>query len=81
MFRIFAGVIGLIILLGWTFGALTAYAGRCVQQRTHRLFIYIMAALNCALLPWGTLLGIATFYVLQSPAGRREFGLPTADQT
>jgi len=81
MFRIFAGVIGLIILLGWTFGALTAYAGRCVQKRTHRLFIYIMAALNCALLPWGTLLGIATFYVLQSPAGRREFSLPAAERT
>jgi hypothetical protein len=81
MFRIFAGVIGLIILLGWTFGALTAYAGRCVQKRTHRLFIYIMAALNCALIPWGTLLGVATFYVLQSPGGRREFGLPAADRT
>jgi hypothetical protein len=75
MFRIFAGVIGLIVLLGWTFGALTAYAGRCVQKRTHRLFIYIMAALNCALIPWGTLLGIATFTVLQTPVARKEFGL------
>jgi hypothetical protein len=75
MFRIFAGVIGLVVLLGWTFGALTAYAGRCVQKRTHRLFIYIMAALNCALIPWGTLLGIATFSVLQTPVARKEFGL------
>jgi uncharacterized membrane-anchored protein YitT (DUF2179 family) len=74
--RVFAAVIGLVILLGWTFGGLTIYAGRCVQKRTHRLFIYIMAALNCALIPWGTLLGIATFYLMQSPAGRREFGLP-----
>jgi hypothetical protein len=77
MFRIFAGVIGIIILLGWTFGGLTIYAGRCVQKRTHRLFIYVMAALNCPLIPWGTLLGVATFYVMQSPAGRREFGLLT----
>lgn len=74
MFRIFAGVIGLIVLLGWTFGALTAYAGRCVQKRTHRLFIYIIAALNCPLIPWGTLLGVATFILLQSPGGQREFG-------
>jgi hypothetical protein len=73
MLRIFAGVIGLIVLLGWIFGALTAYAGRCVQKRIHRLFIYIMAALNCPLIPWGTLLGIATFVLLQSPAGQREF--------
>jgi hypothetical protein len=75
MFRIFAAVIGVVILVGWTFGGLTIYAGRCVQKRTHRLFIFIMAGLNCALIPWGTLLGVATFYVLQSPAGRREFGL------
>ena len=58
VFRIFAAVIGVIILLGWTFGALTIYAGRCVQKRQHRLFIYVMAGLNCALIPWGTLLGI-----------------------
>jgi O-antigen/teichoic acid export membrane protein len=80
MFRIFAAVIGGIILLGWTFGALTIYAGRCVQKRTHRAFILVMAGLNCILIPWGTLLGIATFYVLQSPAGIRQFRLP-ADRT
>lgn len=75
MFRIFAAGIGVIILLGWTFGALTIYAGRCVQKRNHRAFIYVMAGLNCPLIPWGTLLGIATFILLQSPAGQREFGI------
>jgi hypothetical protein len=73
MFRIFAAGIGVIILLGWTFGALTIYAGRCVQKRQHRAFIYIMAGLNCPLIPWGTLLGIATFVLLQSPAGQQAF--------
>jgi hypothetical protein len=77
MFRIFAGIIGVIILLGWTFGSLTIYAGRCVHKRTHRLFIFIMAALNCPFIPWGTLLGIATFILLQTPVAQREFGLPT----
>jgi hypothetical protein len=75
MFRIFAAVIGVIILLGWTFGALTIYAGRCVQRRQHRTFIYVMAGLNCPLIPWGTLLGIATFTLLQTPVARTEFGL------
>ena len=46
MFRIFAAVIGVIILLGWTFGALTIYAGRCVQKRKHRVFIYVMAGIE-----------------------------------
>lgn len=74
MMRIFAAVIGAIILLGWTFGALTIYAGRCIQKRTHRNFVLVMAALNCPLIPWGTLLGVATFIVMQSPAAQREFG-------
>jgi hypothetical protein len=73
MLRIFAAVIGVIILLGWTFGALTIYAGRCVQKRQHRVFIYVMAGLNCVFIPWGTLLGIATFTVLQSPGGQEAF--------
>jgi hypothetical protein len=74
--RVFAAILGLFILLGWIFGALTIYAGRCVQRREHRMFIYIMAGLNCALIPWGTLLGVCTFIVLQTPVARREFGLP-----
>ena len=78
LFRIFAGVIGAIILLGWTFGALTIYAGRCVQKRRHRMFIYVMGALNCVLIPWGTLLGIATIIVLQTPAAQREFAATVA---
>ena len=73
MSRILAGVIGVIILLGWTFGALTIYAGRCIRQRKHRTFIYVMAGLNCVLIPWGTLLGIATFIVVQSPAAQDQF--------
>jgi hypothetical protein len=43
------------------------------------VFIYIMAGFNCALFPWGTLLGIATFLLMQSPTARREFGLLPAD--
>ena len=77
MFRIFAGVIGVIILLGWAFGGLTIYAGRCVHRRTHRVFIYVMAGLNCPFIPWGTLLGIATFMLLQTPTAQREFQRPT----
>jgi hypothetical protein len=81
IFRILAAVIGVIILLGWTFGALTIYAGRCVQKRRHRVLIYVMAGLNCALIPWGTLLGVATFMLLQSPAGQKAFCLDKMQRT
>lgn len=77
MFRMFAAVIGVIVLLGWTFGALTAYAGRCIQKRRHKVFVYIMAGANCPFIPYGTLLGVGTFIVMESTAGREEFRGPS----
>ena len=73
LFRVFAGVIGLIIIAGWTLGALTAYAGYCIKHRKHKLFIYIMAAINCIWIPYGTLLGIATIFLFQWPEVQAEF--------
>jgi hypothetical protein len=73
MFRVFAAVIALIILCGWTFGALTAYAGHCIRKRKNKLFIYIMAAINCIWIPYGTVLGIATILLFQWPEVQAEF--------
>jgi len=73
MFRTFAAIVGLIILCGWTLGALTIYAGHCIKRRKHRLFIYIMAAINCIWVPYGTVLGIATILLFQWPEVRAEF--------
>ena len=72
-FRIFAGVIGVIILCGWTLGGLTIYAGHCIRKRKHKVFIYIMAAINLIWIPYGTLLGIATILLFQWPEVRAEF--------
>jgi hypothetical protein len=73
MFRIFAGVIGLIIICGWTLGALTVYAGHCIKKRKHKVFIYIMAGINCIWIPYGTLLGIATILLFQWPEVQAKF--------
>ena len=73
MLRIFAGVIGLIIICGWTLGALTAYAGHCLKKRKHKLFIYVMAGINCIWIPYGTILGIATILLFQWPEVQAEF--------
>ena len=72
-FRIIAGVMGGFVLLGWTIGALTLYAGRCIQQRRRKVLIYIMAAANCFFIPYGILLGIFTFMIVGSPAALEEF--------
>jgi hypothetical protein len=73
MFRIFAGVIGVIIIGGWTLGALTMYAGHCIKKRKHKIFIYIMAAVNCIWVPYGTVLGIATIMLFQWPEVQAQF--------
>ena len=73
MFRIFAGVIGVIIIGGWVLGALTAYAGHCIKKRKHKVFIYVMAAINCIWIPYGTLLGIATIILFQWPEVQAQF--------
>jgi hypothetical protein len=73
MFRIVAAVIGVISIVGWTLGALTAYAGHCIKKRKHKIFIYIMAAVNCIWIPYGTLLGIATIILFQWPEVQAQF--------
>lgn len=75
IFRIFAGMMFVFVLIGWTISGLTIYAGRCIRQRRNRMLILVMAGFNLMSVPFGTLLGICTFLVLQSDPGRREFGL------
>ncbi len=72
-FRVMAGVMGGLMLVGWIVGGLTAYAGRCIQKRRRKTLIYVMAAANCLFIPYGILLGIFTFIVLGSPAAIEEF--------
>ena len=66
-FLAFAGIFGLVIVLGWIFGALQIYAGRCLKNRRHRLFILIIAGLECVFIPWGTFLGVGTFMAMERP--------------
>ena len=73
LFRIMAGVLGLFMMLGWTFAALSAYAGWCIRKRQRKILVYVMAGLNCVFIPYGTLLGVMTFLAIGSPAGQLEF--------
>jgi hypothetical protein len=61
--------LGLAILaVGWTFGGLTIYSGRCMARRRHRAFSLVMAAVHCLNIPLGTILGVCTFIVLMRPS-------------
>jgi hypothetical protein len=73
IFRIVAGVIGVVILCGWILGGLTFYAGRCIAKRRNRTFVLVMAGVNCIWIPYGLLLGIATFLALESADAKSEY--------
>jgi len=57
-------VIALIMLGGWTLGGLLLYSAHCIRKRKHLVFIQSMAAIQCIFIPYGTLIGIFTFYTL-----------------
>jgi hypothetical protein len=52
------------LLLGWGFGAATIFSCYSIRQRRRRTFSFFVAAINCALFPFGTLLGVFTIIVL-----------------
>ena len=73
MLHVFAWVIGSMILLGWLFGALTIYAGRCVKSRTRRTLSMIMAALNTLAIPVGTIVGVCGLLVLSRASVKQRY--------
>jgi hypothetical protein len=73
MFRVMGGVLGLFILAGWAFGALTIYLGRCIRRRTKRTLTLVVACLNLVFVPVGTLLGVATILVLTRSSVKRAY--------
>jgi hypothetical protein len=62
------------LLLGWTVGGLTVYAGRCISRRKNWVFVLVMAGINCLSAPFGTLLGVFTFVVLLRDSVKPLFG-------
>jgi hypothetical protein len=69
----FVGIAALMIVFGLTFSALLAYAGRCLRQRRRYTFCLVMAAISCAFMPFGTVLGIFTLIVLTKPSAKSLF--------
>jgi hypothetical protein len=66
---------GSLFLLG---GILMALAGRAVVQRKRRgrTAVLLLALPNLAVIPFGTALGVYTFWTLLNDDARREFGRP-----
>jgi hypothetical protein len=71
---IFVIVGGGIVLVGWTLGVLTILAGRNIALRRKRTFSLIMGCINCALFPFGTVLGVFDVILLTRDDVRALYG-------
>lgn len=63
-----------LFLGGLTFSACLAFAGHALARRERYTFCLVMAAVACALFPFGTILGVFTIIVLQKQPVRELFG-------
>jgi hypothetical protein len=65
------------VLLGG-FGVTMAVIGRALQRRWRRgrRAALLLAVANLAIVPFGTALGVYTFWVLQNDDARTQFGQP-----
>jgi hypothetical protein len=66
---------GAIILFGWTYAGLLAWAGRCLQRRVHYTFCLVAAGAACLFMPFGTILGVFTILVLVRPSVKTLFAV------
>jgi hypothetical protein len=63
----FIGFAALFIAFGLTFAGFVAYAGRCLRQRRRHTLCLVVAALECMMMPFGTVLGVFTLIALTKP--------------
>lgn len=70
---IFVVVGGGFVLVGWTLGILTFVSGRCIARRKNRMFSIVMGCINCALMPFGTVLGVFDIILLTRDDVRAEY--------
>jgi hypothetical protein len=69
----FIGIGLFFILIGMTFAASYAFAGRCLGRHRHYMYCLIMAGVGCMFVPFGTVLGVFTIVELQKDPVRALF--------
>jgi hypothetical protein len=71
---LFAGVAGVIILVGWTLAICIALTGYFLSARKNYMFCLVMAGVETIFTPFGTVLGVFTIILLIRPSVKVLFG-------
>jgi hypothetical protein len=64
---------GCFMSAGWTFATLVIITGRFLAQRKYYTFCFVMAAIECLFMPFGTVLAVFTLVVLLRESVKRLF--------
>lgn len=70
MMRGFYAIAAFLLIL---IAVLNFLAGRFLKQTTNRIFVFVVAGLNCLNMPLGTTLGVFTIIVLMRPSVTERF--------
>lgn len=65
-----------LIVCGWTLAGFIAMAGRYIAQRRRRMFCLVVGAIECIIMPVGTILGVFTIILLIKEPVMAAFGDP-----
>ena len=69
----FIAIAGLLILAGWTLAVLMIIAGRKLSKFKSRTFCLVIGAIECAIIPIGTILGVFTLILLTKDSVKELF--------
>ena len=67
------GIGAVLFLLGQSFAGCVFAAGRCIHSQMRYWFVFVVACLQCAFFPFGTVLGVFTIIVLSRPTVKQMF--------
>jgi hypothetical protein len=76
----FVTLASFFILVGWAFAVLVLIAGRFIAQRRRYTFCFVMGCVECLFMPFGTVLGVFTIFVLMRLSVKDMFTPAITDQ-
>jgi hypothetical protein len=71
---IFIAMGSIFMALGWALATCLIISGRFLQKRRNYMFSFVIAAISCLQIPFGTLLGIFTIIVLSRDSVKAIYG-------
>jgi hypothetical protein len=62
-----------LILVGWSVALMILVSGRFLGRHSHYTYCFVVAAIECLFMPFGTVLGAFTIIVLVRPSAKSLF--------